>query len=168
MKIRQFLLCIVVLMSCMTIGCSSVGNRLDYLQSGGRAEIEGEMDGLAFRGVITIAAGGDEVSIEYLAPTDLCGLVILVDGEACRVRLGDVQFNCDVSEVSGFLRPVVAFLPQGETKSVQKDGKNTVLVFPSEQTLTLSEQGEPIAFTGENLWVRVVWWQSSAPAEQNA
>ena len=164
MKIRQFLLCLVVLMSCMSIGCAPAGAGQDYLREGGRAEVEGKMDGLAFRALITLSAGGDAVRIEYLAPTDLCGLVILVDGEVCEVCLGNVRFTCDEREVSGFLRPVVAFLPHGEAKSVQKEGENTVLIFPTEEKLTLSGEGEPIAFEGDAVNVRVVWWQSGARA----
>ena len=169
MKIRQFLLFFVVVMSCLTVSCTPARSNTGYLASGGRGEVEGEMSGIvAFRAVIEIGVGGSPVRVEYLAPASLCGLVLVAEGERCEVSLGAVRYACDVSEIEGLLRPVSSFLPQEEAKSVQRIGENTALSFASGGTLTLSPKGAPLSFSGEEFNVRVVWWQSGNKGESSS
>ena len=165
MKIRHFLLLLVVVMSSLAVGCAPARSNTDYIVSGGRGEVEGEMSGIAFCAVVEIGEGGSRVRVEYLAPASLCGLVLVAEGERCEVFLGNVRYVCDTSEVVGLLRPVTAFLPKEEAKSVQRVGENTVLAFPSGGTLTLSPKGEPLSFFGENITARLVWWQSGNKGE---
>ena len=165
MKIRHFLLLVVVLVSFLAVGCTPVRSTQDYLASGGRGEVAGKMNGVEFLAVIEILGGGNVFCIEYLAPSSLCGLVLEVRGESCEVTLGEVNFVCDTAEVAGFLRPVSVFLPHGDAKTVQKEGENTVLTFSSGGTLTLSPKGEPLAFVCEGIDVRVVWWERGESEE---
>ena len=51
-------------------------------------------------------------------------------------------------------------IEHSRSKSVQKEGENTVLTFPCGSVLTLSQKGEPIALSGESIDMRVVWWES--------
>ena len=119
MKIRHFLLLVVVLVSFLAVGCTPVRSTQDYLASGGRGEVAGKMNGVEFLAVSEILGGGNVFCIEYLAPSSLCGLVLEVRGESCEVTLGEVNFVCDTAEVAGFLRPVSVFLPHGDAKTVQ-------------------------------------------------
>jgi hypothetical protein len=164
MKIRHFLLLVVVLVSFLAVGCTPARSTQDYLASGGRGEVAGKMNGVEFSAVIEISEGGDVFCIEYLSPSSLCGLVVRVEGEVCKVKLGEVCFTCGKDEVAGFLRPVSAFLPHGDAKTVQKEGEKTVLTFSSGGTLTLSPKGEPLAFICEDIDVRVVWWERGESA----
>jgi hypothetical protein len=84
------------------------------------------------------------------------------DKEICEVHLGEICFACEKFEMEGLLRPATAFLLYGDAKSVQKEGENTVLTFPSGIVLTLSPKGEPLSLMGEGIEVRVVWWESGA------
>ena len=165
MKIRHFLLLVVVLVSSWTVGCAPARSGMDYLASGGRGEVSGRMSGVEFAAVVEISSGGENLRVEYLAPASLCGLILTANEEECEVKLGDVCFTCDVDEVSGFLRPVTAFLPQGDANSVQKEGENTVLSFSADGTLTLSPSGEPLSLVREDIDVRVVWWERGESEE---
>ena len=165
MKIRHFLLLIVVLMSLWGTGCAPARSGMDYLASGGRGEVSGKMSGVEFSAVVELSPKGERVRVEYLSPASLCGLTLTASGEACEVKLGEVQFVCNTSEVAGFLRPVSVFLPKEEAATVQKTGENTVLTFPSGETLTLSPKGEPISLAREDINMRVVWWQSGMVGE---
>ncbi len=160
MKTRHILLLVVVLMSLVVLGCAPARSGMDYLTSGGHGEVSGQMNGMAFSAVVEFSQNGERVHVEYLSPDALCGLILTASGENCEVRLGEVCFVCDTSEIAGFLRPVTAFLPKEEANTVQKDGKNTVLTFPTGGTLTLSPTGEPVALSREDIEVRVVWWES--------
>jgi hypothetical protein len=160
MKTRHFLLCLVVLMSLLLCGCAPARSESDYLTKGGRGEIVGSLNGMDFSAVVAIGKNGENISVEYLSPTSLKGLVLTSGGGACEVRLGELCFTCEREEVEGFLLPATAFLAYGDAKSVQKEGENTVLTFPTGSVLTLSPKGEPISLSGENIDVRVVWWQS--------
>ncbi|MBQ7391973.1 MAG: hypothetical protein IJV73_04740 [Clostridia bacterium] len=162
MKIRHFLLLTVVLMSMWGFGCAPARSGMDYLESGGHGEVSGQINGMDFSALVEISPGGESVRVEYLSPDALCGLTLTKNKEECEVHLGEVCFVCDTSEVVGFLRPVTALLPQGEANSVQKEGENTILTFPSGGVLTLSPKGEPLAFREESIEMRVVWWQSGA------
>ena len=162
MKIRHFLLLVVVLMSSLAVGCSPAGSEMDYLAAGGRAEVTGVMNGLAFSAVIELSGSGEILRVEYISPTSLQGLILTAKGEECEVKLGDVCFTCGTEEVTGFLRPVSVFLPQGDANTVQKEGENTVLTFPCGGALTLSPEGEPLSFAREDIEMRVVWWESGA------
>lgn len=159
MKIRHFLLLIVVLMSSWTVGCAPARSKMDYLQEGGRGEVRGEMSGVAFCAVVELSPNGESVRMEYLFPDALCGMIFLFDGETCKVTLGELSFSCDACEVAGFLRPATAFFPQGDASSVQKAGENTVLTYPTGGTLTLSPKGEPLSLSREDIKMQVVWWQ---------
>ena len=159
MKIRHFLLLVVVLMSSWSVGCTSGWGSLDYLSEGGRAEVVGEMSGVAFSAVVEIAKNGERVRVVYLSPESLRGMVFVTEGETCEVFLGDVSFVCDLCEVAGFLRPATAFLQHGDANSVQKDGENSVLTFPTGETLTLSPSGTPISLNRDDIYLRVIWWE---------
>lgn len=159
MKIRLFLLLVVVLMSSWAVGCAPARSGMDYLSEGGRAEVRGEMSGVAFCAVVELSKNGERVRVEYLAPDSLCGLILVAEGERCEVCLGDVSFACSTGEVVGFLRPATAFLLQGDANTVQRVGADTVLTFPTGGTLTLSPQGEPRYLVREDIEMRVVWWQ---------
>ena len=159
MKIRHFLLLVVVLMSSWAVGCAPAGSTLDYLTVGGRAEVVGEMSGVAFSAVVEIAKDGECVRVEYLSPESLKGMIFVTEGETCEVFLGDVSFVCDPCEVAGFLRPATAFLQHGGANSVQKDGENRVLTFPAGETLTLSPSGTPISLNRDDIHLRVIWWE---------
>lgn len=165
MKIRHFLLFVVVLVSLWAVGCAPARSGMDYLTSGGRGEVSGKMGDLEFVAVVEIAPSAEFLRVEYLSPASLCGLVLEVRGESCEVTLGEVNFTCEAKEVSGFLRPVSAFLPQEEAATVQKSGENTILTLLSGGTLTLSPKGEPLAFTHEDIDVRVVWWERGGSEE---
>ena len=160
MKIRHFLLLVVVVMSSVTFGCAPARSKMDYLESGGHGEVSGEMNGLAFSALVEISPGGETVRVEYLSPASLCGLTITKNSEGREVRLGDICSPCNETEIAGLLRPATAFLLYGDAKSVQKEGENTVLTFPLGSVLTLSPKGEPISLSGEDIDVRVVWWES--------
>ena len=159
MKIRHFLLLVVVLMSSWAVGCAPAGSTLDYLTVGGRAEVVGEMSGVAFSAVVEIAKNGERVRVEYLSPASLKGMIFVTEGETCEVFLGDVSFVCDPCEVAGFLRPATAFLQHGGANSVQKEGENRVLTFPTGETLTLSPSGTPISLNRDDIHLRVIWWE---------
>ncbi len=160
MKIRHFLLFVVVLMSSWALGCTSGGGSLDYLSEGGRAEVVGEMSGVAFSAVVEIAKNGERVRVEYLSPESLKGMIFVTEEETCEVSLGDVSFSCDPCEVAGFLRPATAFLQHGDANSVQKEGENRVLTFPTGETLTLSQNGTPLSLEREDIHLRVIWWEN--------
>ena len=159
MKIRHFLLLVVIVMSSWAVGCAPVEDTLDYLTVGGRAEVAGEMSGVAFSAVVEIAKDGECVRVEYLSPESLKGMVFVTEGETCEVFLGDVSFVCDPCEVAGFLRPATAFLQHGDANSVQKEGENRVLTFPTGETLTLSSSGTPISLNRDDIYLRVIWWE---------
>ena len=159
MKIRHFLLLVVIVMSSWAVGCAPAGDTLDYLTVGGRAEVAGEMSGVAFSAVVEIAKDGECVRVEYLSPASLKGMVFVIEGETCEVFLGDVSFVCDPCEVAGFLRPATAFLQHGDANSVQKEGENRVLTFPTGETLTLSPSGTPISLNRDDIHLRVIWWE---------
>ena len=159
MKIRHFLLLVVIVMSSWAVGCAPAGDTLDYLTVGGRAEVAGEMSGVAFSAVVEIAKDGECVRVEYLSPASLKGMVFVTKGEACEVFFGDVSFVCDPCEVAGFLRPATAFLQHGDANSVQKEGENRVLTFPTGETLTLSQNGTPISLNRDDIYLRVIWWE---------
>ena len=160
MKIRHFLLLVVVLMSSWGIGCAPARSGMEYLSSGGGGEVSGQISGMAFSAVVELSANGETARVEYLSPEALCGLVLTATGESCEVRLGEMCFTCETDDVMGFLRPATAFLLYGEANSVQKDGENTVLTFPAGGTLTLSPKGEPLSLYREDIDMRVVWWQN--------
>ena len=159
MKIRHFLLWIVVGVSLLWAGCTPARSGTDYLVTGGRGEVVGKLNGMDFTAVIELGKNGETIRVEYLTPTSLCGLVLTSDGERCEVNLGEVVFSCESSKMIGFLQPATAFLLYGDAKSVQKEGENTVLTFPSGSVLTLSPKGEPLALSCEDIEVRVVWWE---------
>ena len=161
MKIRHFLLLVVVLISLWGTGCAPARSGMDYLESGGHGEVSGEMNGIEFSALIEISPTGESVRVEYLSPASLSGLTVTKKEERYEVRLGEVCSVCDRTEIAGFLRPVTAFLPYGDAKSVQKEGENTILTFPDGGMLTLSPKGEPFAFKREDIEMRVVWWQSA-------
>ena len=133
---------------------------MDYLISGGRGEVRGEMSGVEFCAVVELSSGGENLRVEYLSPASLCGFVLTSKGEECEVKLGDVCFTCNIEEVSGLLRPATAFLLYGDANTVQKEGENTVLTFPTGGTLTLSPKGEPLLLAREDIQMNVVWWES--------
>ncbi len=160
MKIRHFLLLVVVLMSSWVVGCAPAIGRMEYLASGGHGEVMGQMNGVTFTAVVTLAPNGERVCIEYLSPDALCGLTLSADTKTCEVSLGEVSFPCDVCEVAGFLRPATAFMPKADANSVQREGENTVLTFPSWGRLTISKNGEPLSLEREDIAMHVVWWQS--------
>ena len=160
MKTRHFLLCVVVGVSLLWLGCAPARSGTDYLTTGGRGEVTGSLNGLEFTAVIELGKNGESLCVEYLSPTSLKGMVLSLDGENCEVRLGDLCFTCEREEVEGFLLPATVFLLYGDAKSVQKEGENTVLTFPCGSVLTLSQKGEPIALSGESIDMRVVWWES--------
>ena len=162
MKTRQFLLLLVVLVSWWGVGCAPLQGSTDYVNSGGRGEVTGSMDGVEFSALITLSQKGEVLQVEYTSPSSLCGLKLTAQGESCEVVLGEVSFVCNTDEVAGFLHPVSAFLPHGEAKTVQKQGENTVLTYPNGGSLILSPKGEPISFSGEGIDVRVVWWETGA------
>lgn len=167
MKIRHFLLWIVVGVSLLLAGCTPARSGTDYLVTGGKGEVAGKLNGMDFTAVIELGENGETVRVEYLTPTSLCGLVLTSDGERCKVNLGEVVFSCEFSKMIGFLQPATAFLLYGDAKSVQKEGENTVLTFPSGSVLTLSPKGEPLALSGEDIEVRVVWWEcGTAPSAE--
>ncbi len=159
MKIRHFLLLVVVLMSSWVVGCAPARSGMEYLTSGGRGEVTGQMNGVTFTAVVTLSPNGEHVCVEYLSPDALSGLTLSADTKTCEVRLGEVSFFCDVCEVAGFLRPAIAFMPKGDANSVQREGENTVLSFPSWGRLTLSPKGEPLSLERENIALRMIWWQ---------
>ena len=160
MKIRHFLLWLVVGVSLLLCGCTPARSGTEYLTVGGRGEVTGRMNGMEFSAVIELGKSGETVRVEYLTPTALDGIVVTSDRENCEVNLGEVSFSCEVTEMSGLLLPATAFFAYGDAKSVQKEGGNTVLTYPSGSVLTLSPKGEPISLSGEDIDVRVVWWQS--------
>ena len=160
MKIRHFLLLVVVLLSSWTIGCAPARSGQEYLTTGGCGEVTGEMSGVSFTAEIELMPNRERVRVTYLAPETLRGLVLLSDGETCEVTLGELSFSCKACEVAGFLRPVTVFLTQGEASSVQREGENTVLTYPTGEVLTLSPSGEPISLAREDIKMRVVWWQT--------
>ena len=160
MKIRHFLLWIVVGVSLLWAGCTPARSGTDYLVTGGRGEVTGRMNGLEISAVIELGKNGETLRVEYLTPTALDGMVVTSDGENCEVNFGDVSFSCEVTEMSRLLLPATAFLLYGDAKSVQKEGENTVLTYPSGSVLTLSPKGEPISLFSAEIDVCVVWWQS--------
>ena len=162
MKTRHFLLLLVVLVSWWGAGCTPVQSSTDYVNSGGRGEVTGSMDGVEFSALITLSQKGEVLQVEYTSPPSLCGLKLKAQGERCEVVLGEVSFVCNTREVVGFLRPVGVFLPQESAKTVQKQGENTVLTYPNSGVLILSPEGEPLSFSGEGIDVRVVWWETGA------
>lgn len=162
MKIRHFLLSFVVLMSLWAFGCAPARSEIDYLTTGGKGEVRGSMSGVDFSAVVEISSGGSVLCVEYLSPSSLCGLILTAKGEECEVRFGDLEFFCKTDEVEGFLRPVTAFLPCDEASTVQKEGENTVLTYPSGGRLTLSPKGEPLSLTCDDIDVRVVWWEKGS------
>ncbi len=162
MKIRQFLLLCVVVMSLLGFGCAPARSDRDYLTQGGRGEVFGRLGEMEFSAVVELSERGECVRVEYLSPESLRGLTLTAKGKGCEVRLGELCFSCSEEEVAGFLRPATAFLLYGDANSVQKEGENTVLTFPSGSRLTLSPKGEPLSILGEGTEVRVVWWQSGA------
>ena len=162
MKIRHFLLLVVVLMSSWAVGCAPARSNQEYLRSGGRGEVAGSMSGMDFSAVVEISSGGEVLCVEYLSPNALKGLVLRAKGEVCEVKLGDVSFVCDTNEIAGFLRPVSAFLPQGDATTVQKEGENTALTFPDGGVLTVSPEGAPISFAREDIEVHTVWWEQGS------
>jgi hypothetical protein len=133
---------------------------MDYLASGGCGEVRGEMSGVAFCALVEIGKNGEFARVEYRSPDSLCGLILRAEGSRCEVSLGEMGFACDTSEVVGFLRPVTAFLIEENASSVQKEGENTVLQFPTGGKLVLSQKGDPITLSREDIQMQVVWWQS--------
>lgn len=162
MKTRHFLLLLVVLVSWWGAGCTPVQRGTDYMDCGGRGEVKGSMDGVEFAALIALSQKGEILQVEYTSPSSLCGLKLTAQGESCEVVLGEVSFVCNTAEVVGFLRPVCAFLPHGEAKTVQKQGENTTLTYPNGGSLILSPKGEPLSFSGEGIDVRVIWWEMGA------
>ena len=165
MKIRHFLLCLVVLMSLWGVGCTPARSEPEYLKTGGCGEVSGRMNGVEFSAVVELSKNGERVRVEYLSPASLCGLVLTSRGDACEVSLGEMHFTCKATDIARLLHPASAFLLNGEAKSVQKEGENTVLTFSAGGTLTLSSKGEPISFASADMDLRVVWWQSGTPGK---
>jgi hypothetical protein len=159
MKIRHFLLLLVVLMSLYCAGCTAPEHLTDYLQTGGYGEVRGKTKDLEFSAVVGISANGEDLCVEYRSPASLEGLVLRARGEVCEVRFGALSFVCQRDEVNGFLQPVCAFLPQEDAKSVQNEGENTVYTFPAGGVLTISETGEPLSFWSDEVFLEVVWWE---------
>ena len=160
MKIRQFLLLLVVGVSLLCSGCAPARSEMDYLLVGGRGEATGELRGMAFCALVEVGAGGAWARVEYLAPEALKGMALTLEGEACKVALGDLHYTCAATEVEGFLQPVSVFLIKETATTVQKEGEDTVLTFPGGGKLTLTPRGEPLAFEGADISVRITWWQS--------
>ena len=160
MKIRQFLLLLVVGVSLLAIGCAPARSNASYIVTGGRGEVTGEMRGMAFCALVEIGEGGAWARVEYLAPEALKGMALTVEGEICKVVLGELNYTCAATEVEGFLQPVSVFLIKETAATVQKEGEDTVLTFPGGGKLTLTPRGEPLAFEGEDVSVRITWWQS--------
>ena len=161
MKIRHFLLCLVVGLSLFVWGCVPSKSTTDYLVQGGYGEVSGRMGGVEFEAVVELAQKGERVRVEYLSPASLCGITLTLEGERCEVRVrDDMTFVCTPDEVAGLLRPATAFLTNGVAKSVQKEGENTVLTFPDGSVLTLSPKGEPLSYSCGNFDARMTWWQS--------
>jgi hypothetical protein len=160
MKIRHILLLLVVVVSSFAIGCTPRQSNTGYLGRGGRGEVRGELNGVAFCALIEVGEGGAWGRVEYLAPASLCGLVLEVTGERCEVFLGEVKYTCDAREVAAFLQPVSVFLMENAHTATQREGENTVLTFPTGEVLTLSKNGQPLSFSGEQINLHVVWWQS--------
>ena len=159
MKIRHFLLLVVVLMSSWAAGCAPARSGMTYASEGGHGEVRGKMNGVEFCAAVEIGEGGEQLRVEYLSPPSLCGLTLTARGEVCEVKLGDVFFTCETSDVVGFLRPITAFLPTEEASTVQKEGDNTVLTFPTGGVLILSPAGEPISLSRNDIEMHVVWWE---------
>lgn len=166
MKIRHFLLSVVVLLSLLGEGCAPARSRADYLSLGGSGEVRGKMSGMEFSAVVELFPGGESLRVEYLSPASLCGLVLVSDGKSCEVTVGELSFACHADEVSGFLRPVTAFLQGESAASVQREGENTVLTFPTGEVLTLSPSGAPISLMGEDMDLQVVWWEMGVKSEK--
>ena len=160
MKIRHILLLLVVGVSLLCSGCAPARSEMDYLLVGGRGEATGELRGMAFCALVEVGAGGAWARVEYLAPEALKGMVLTLEGEVCKVALGDLNYTCAATEVEGFLQPVSVFLIKETAATVQKEGEDTVLTFPGGSKLTLTPRGEPLAFEGEDISVRITWWQS--------
>lgn len=160
MKIRHFLLCLVVGVSLVVWGCAPSGSGTDYLVQGGRGEVAGRMGDVEFVAVVEISSGGENLRVEYLSPASLCGLVLTLEGELCEVRVGEMIFASTPEEVAGLLRPATAFFTYGDAKTVQKEGENTVLTFSDGSILTRSPKGEPLSLVREDVAFVVAWWQS--------
>ena len=63
MKIRHFLLLVVVLVSSWVVGCAPTQREMEFLKTGGRGEVAGEMSGVAFSAVVELSPNGEGVRV---------------------------------------------------------------------------------------------------------
>ena len=107
-----------------------------------------------------------QVSVAYLTPAELAGMVVSAVCDDGGVPIGEIEilrtgesFLSEAQAFAGLLRPATIWLLQAEIQTVQKLGGEYLLSFVSGELMRLREDGLPILVSGEDFSMEMVWME---------
>ncbi|MBQ7347509.1 MAG: hypothetical protein IJW55_06085 [Clostridia bacterium] len=168
---KRVIYCFLVLLLCPALICGCHGkppDRRACFNQPFAAEINGELNGVAFTAKITGGGKDGEYTIQYLTPDILSQTELRVhlgtdgtpSGEA-RITRGELTLTQNAEDLRGLLLPLstLLLLTQTEPATVQKDNDGYTFTFPDSQTLSVTDIGIPRALTAPNVTYQIVWWE---------
>ena len=173
MKIRYFLLLLILGSFILCTGCMHVVNGEDlyfsYREAPFRAELRGTLDGIPFSAEIGRDSPIDpndpriDVYIKYLTPHAMQDVRLYYDSKSdLYATLEDILYPIDDDTTLGWLRPLELLFSDGELLSIIKEGETFILQLPQGE-LRLSKDGLPLSARGEQFMFDVIWWESEKP-----
>lgn len=168
---KRVIYCFLVLLLCPALICGCQGTPPDRgvcFSQPFTAEVNGELNGVAFTAKITGSGEDGEYAIQYLTPDALSQIELRGHlgsdgtpiGEA-RITCGELTLTQNTEALRGLLLPLTALLSltQTEPATVQKDSDGYTFTFPDRQTLSVTDIGVPRALTAPNVSYQIVWWE---------
>ena len=164
MRRREWWIAVILAVLAMVTATGCGARAEDYLafrDGDFRAEVAGELCGIAFGALIERETGGAEEvrRVTFLSPQTLRGLVVTQTGGALTVEREGLVVGMETGQAEGLLTPLEALFSCHVPASIRKTGGKTEIVFAEDCAITLSENGIPECLSASGLEMRVVWWE---------
>ncbi len=171
MRIRHFLLFCLASVVVLLCGCRGSGSAtLPYRERSFRAEIRGDLNGVAVTAILEQAYDADgarTITLTYSAPAALEGVTVTHQSGEIKFSRGDLHPALGADAVGDLCEPIaILLLREFEVASVQKRESETVLGLLGESGITLDQNGDPVRFFSPCCEMFTVWWETkgdSAP-----
>ena len=150
---------------------SSVPSYFAYADAFFSAEVRGELYGRAFcarieRRPCKESPNGAEVSVCYLAPTDLAGIGVVaaqageeVSSQTALATLGELSLSVGRESVEGWLCPIDRLLALRQTPiaEIARQDSGFTLRLSDGSILKIDDNGTPLSLDAGDLKYEVVW-----------
>ncbi len=160
MKLRHFLRWFVLFVALFSLcGCAAQTQNSELAAfERFRCEVTGALEGLEVKALIE--AEGERVTVTYLAPTALEGVVAVGEGDTWRVTAGSLVL-ADERTASALLQPAALLRSErGTPLSVLTEGDRlTTRRYADGSYLTVDADGLPTAYGNARGAWRVVWME---------